>query len=953
MTTERIDIIVSERGSRVVRKNVESIGEGARQSASGVDLLKRALAGLGLAAIAREALKAIDAFTNLQNRLRSTGLEGKNLTGVYQALLKVANETRSSVEGSVELYSRLAISSKELGVSQQQLIDFTKSLNQAIILSGASAAEAQAGLVQLSQGMASGTLRGDELRSVLEQLPAVADVIAKKLGVTRGELRKMGEDGKITARTILEAFQASREELDERFGKTLPTLSQSFQVLKNNVLDMIGRFDQATGISETLSKALLFIAENVDAIAKGFAAIAIGITAVGTTVTVINSVRNAVIALNVAIAANPIGLLATALSVLITALVSAVAAIVLFRDEINLGIDDVTSLGDYLRALGEIAQDLFNDIVRWAEAAFGPLIAQVRAFFSEFDVSIAGFLRVVARAMDVFVGGNLAAIKTVLTVWNGFGPALQDIVVSAINVILGKLSDFVNKVGEILSPITDAAGLGKITAVDLKIDSDTEGAAKQFGKDLSDAIQSGAKFDAFSSSLEGVFSRAQEIGAARRAAEAANGGAVSGIAPAGANLPGADDGKASKARKRMMDELERLVGQYDRVYAAQMELKDATELLDKAEAAGMITAKRKAEVLGLINDQLKDALDPIGAVNRELQKELDLLKLTTEAREVEVQMRSIQDDLRSQGVKIGDEELKQMREKLVLIQQQNALDEARNRMLQDSRSGRDKQFGVDAQALKELQEQNKIDPKDQYEILNGMLGGSLEGTQAELDARASQMEEYFARIQLLRDQNIINEQTASDAIKAIKADEMDFYLQRTATALGATAQLMQTNSKKAFEAGRAAAIGQAIVNTYTAATAAYQSAAAIPYVGWLLGPAAAAGAIAAGMAQVSAIRSQQMPAYRTGGEYVVGGHGGVDSQTVSMRASPGERISINTPSQAHAMENMERMMKEGGAGGRGDFTQNLTIVQQGRPNRRTTEQEARKVRKAAQMEYEA
>lgn len=216
MAEERIDIVITERGSRVVKRNLEDIGEGAQKSADGVEFLKKALATTGATITAGELTRLLDTFTNLQNRLRATGLEAQNLTAVYQQLLGVANSTSSSFEGSVELYSRLAISSKELGLSQQELIDFTKSLNQAIILSGASATEAQAGLIQLSQGMASGTLRGDELRSVLEQLPAVADVIAKQLGVTRGELRKMGEDGKITANTILDAFQSARGELEDR-----------------------------------------------------------------------------------------------------------------------------------------------------------------------------------------------------------------------------------------------------------------------------------------------------------------------------------------------------------------------------------------------------------------------------------------------------------------------------------------------------------------------------------------------------------------------------------------------------------------------------------------------------------------------------------------------------------------------------------------------------------------
>ena len=98
----------------------------------------------------------------------------------------IANATRSDFEATSELYARLANSSKELGVGQEQLLKFTKILNQAIVLSGASAEEAAGGIRQLAQGMASGTLRGDELNSVMENFPKVADIIAQGLGVTRG-----------------------------------------------------------------------------------------------------------------------------------------------------------------------------------------------------------------------------------------------------------------------------------------------------------------------------------------------------------------------------------------------------------------------------------------------------------------------------------------------------------------------------------------------------------------------------------------------------------------------------------------------------------------------------------------------------------------------------------------------------------------------------------------------
>lgn len=185
-------------------------------------------------------LKQTDEYQRLENRIRSTGLAGEDLARVQKSLMEAANSTRSSYAGTVELYSRLAISSKDLGTNEKELLSFTKSLNQAIQLSGASSQEAENGLIQLSQGMASGTLRGDELRSVLEQLPAVADVISEHLGVSRGQLRKMGEDGKITAKVIMESFAGARQELSDRFAAQIPTAGQAAMVFKNQILELAG-----------------------------------------------------------------------------------------------------------------------------------------------------------------------------------------------------------------------------------------------------------------------------------------------------------------------------------------------------------------------------------------------------------------------------------------------------------------------------------------------------------------------------------------------------------------------------------------------------------------------------------------------------------------------------------------------------------------------------------------
>lgn len=261
--TERIDILVQERGARTVSRSLSDVGGSAAGSARLVQLLIRAITSLGAIQLIRGLVRLADTFTNIQNRLRTVTDGSAELGAVTNELFAIAQRTRSEFESTAEVYARVGLATRELGISQRETLQFTESLNQAVILSGASTQEAAAGLLQLSQGLASGTLRGDELRSVLEQLPVVADVIAESLGVTRGELRQLGTDGQITADIVLRAFREARGELADRFGESVPTVSQAFVVLRNSVIQAVGGLDRATGASNFLARAILALADVV------------------------------------------------------------------------------------------------------------------------------------------------------------------------------------------------------------------------------------------------------------------------------------------------------------------------------------------------------------------------------------------------------------------------------------------------------------------------------------------------------------------------------------------------------------------------------------------------------------------------------------------------------------------------------------------------------------------
>lgn len=269
MVTENIDVVLRERGGRIIKRRLDEIGVAANNATRAIFLLQRAFFVIGGAGILRGLVNQLDALTNYENRLRLTAESSRNLEQVQDGLFAAANRSRTGFSSLAEIYTRTALSVKDLGISQAETLRFTESLAKATIISGASAREANAALIQLSQGLASNRLSGDELRSVLEQLPFVAQVIAESLGVTRGELRKLGMEGKISAEEVLKAFRDAETEIDRLFAQTVPTIAQALTVATNNFQKFLDTFDDATGASSILARSIILISENLATIATG------------------------------------------------------------------------------------------------------------------------------------------------------------------------------------------------------------------------------------------------------------------------------------------------------------------------------------------------------------------------------------------------------------------------------------------------------------------------------------------------------------------------------------------------------------------------------------------------------------------------------------------------------------------------------------------------------------
>lgn len=249
-------------------KQLTAIGSRFATFARKITDVSNILRGVIVGTVVLALVNVADTMTLVENRIKLVTDSTEELAAVQEELFRVAQRTRSALSPTVELYSRVARSVDVLNLTQRKVIDLTETINKTIQISGATTQEAAAGVIQFAQGLASGALRGDELRSVLEQMPRLAQAIAKGMGITVGQLRELGTQGKLSAEAVIEAVMSQADVINEEFVKVAPTVGSAFQVLKNSMTNFVGQLSDTTGASDLLAGALQGVAGGVDAITR-------------------------------------------------------------------------------------------------------------------------------------------------------------------------------------------------------------------------------------------------------------------------------------------------------------------------------------------------------------------------------------------------------------------------------------------------------------------------------------------------------------------------------------------------------------------------------------------------------------------------------------------------------------------------------------------------------------
>jgi tape measure domain-containing protein len=215
-----------------------------------------------------------DAWSQMEARLKLATAGSREFAVAQRELFATAQRLGVPIQELTTLYGRLAQIVRQLGGDQRQALAITEAVAQALRISGATAGQAQAALLQFGQALQSGVLRGDEFNSLMENGGRLAQALADGLGVSTGRLRAMAEQGKLTADVVVGALLSQKDKLAAEYASLPATVGQAFTRLSNAFGQWVHKLDESTGFTRKLAAALDWLAQNLDTVMEWLGRIA-------------------------------------------------------------------------------------------------------------------------------------------------------------------------------------------------------------------------------------------------------------------------------------------------------------------------------------------------------------------------------------------------------------------------------------------------------------------------------------------------------------------------------------------------------------------------------------------------------------------------------------------------------------------------------------------------------
>ena len=814
------------------------------------------LAGIvSVGALAQQFVTLADAATNLQNKLSLVVRDGQSTSQLFDAMAASSLKLAAPIGDITDLFTRLSMNTKELGLSQQDVLGLTETLTMGFQMAGLSVAETSGAVTQLGQAFAAGRVQGDELGSILENLPLVAQSLSERLGVTRGELKKLGADGKISADTLASAIRDSGQAIEDAYGNRIPTISGVFAQLNTVFSVFLQRTNAGGQVATVLATALLRVINVILEFADSMNA---------TTSTL-----------------SEVGALLWDVAVLVGTFF---AAFRVFKFIVPL-----------VESVGAAIVSLFNTIrtagglFKWLEGG----LASVGGFFRNLGVSIDWFGTLSVNVFQLFRGAFVTIYQTIVRLFPSLGSRFTAIG-NLVRTVFAGIAAFFIATQERIIRIYNR--VGTLTGWYDPIAASTE-----------NATSAAADYNSELERLQGNLGITGDLSAMTGPNLTGNAGA--GAAGSGAAQETTAQKIAAATAERNKQYQELIKTQQDGLYLTQfegVELEIQSAILSANNQLIKDITDSKGKVVGQtqgLNALERENLSTLIRQNAEAKARVEVTRTNTQAlAEAGLALRTA--TMTPSDAAVEDAIFKNRQQYGTAY---TAELEAQDRIMQRQIVNLNQQAQV-ARVLNDITRSRT--ELEVAQAASSMYGSTMEGMlqqqQQQLEALNLLREQELISEQSFLDQKILINQAAQDAILQYEQKIAALRMQQAGVTntgiiqsvqdmqaqvammqqggivgaqgvLGALTNIMGSMgqvSEKAFKAYKALAIAQAIISTYQAAAMALASPPGPP-ISYIY----VASAIASGIAQVAQIRKQQYQGRALGGPvmgdkpYIVGERG--------------------------------------------------------------------------------
>ena len=227
----------TKRSTSSQRRHNDEIRNGANAAAGLAGKIKSIVAMYAGAQGVKGLLGLADTMTTTKARLDLMNDGLQKTEELQNKIMESANRSRASYQTTADAVSKMGIMAADAFNSNEEIIQFTELLNKQFTIAGTSAEGIDAAMLQLTQAMGSGVLRGEEFNAVFEQAPTIMQTIADYMGVPIGKLREMAANGQITAEIVKNAMLSSADSINEKFNSMPMTFTQVWELAKNAILN--------------------------------------------------------------------------------------------------------------------------------------------------------------------------------------------------------------------------------------------------------------------------------------------------------------------------------------------------------------------------------------------------------------------------------------------------------------------------------------------------------------------------------------------------------------------------------------------------------------------------------------------------------------------------------------------------------------------------------------------